>query len=86
MLNTNCSEEKKKKSDFHITPHNSGGVRVVVSRWSSVKISLSIFSFPDNNLSICIDIVEIWFGMSGVLSFQVLFALAFEGVLAQNPF
>ena len=45
----------------------------MVSRWSSVSPSVR-FSFPDDNLSkrqwiftklgMCIDIVEIWFGIS----------------------
>ena len=48
----------------------------MVSRWLSVCVSVhpSVFSFPDDNLSkfqwifiklgICIDIVEIWFGIA----------------------
>ena len=49
----------------------------MVSRWTSVYLSVSLsirFSFPDDNLSkhqliftklgMCIDIVEVWFGIS----------------------
>ena len=62
---------------FYAPPHNSGGGGgggggggwIMVSRWTSVR-----FSFPDDNLSkhqwiftklgMCIDIVDIWFGIA----------------------
>ena len=54
---------------FYIPPHNSGGVL-----WFHVGHPSVCFSFPDDNLSkhqwiftkhgMCIDIVEIWFGIA----------------------
>ena len=58
-------------------PHDSGGISCWSSMCLSVHLSvirLSVFSFPEDNLSkcqwiftklcMCIDIVEIWFGIA----------------------
>ena len=66
------------RTSFHTSPHDSGGVLWyhVMSVRPSARSSIvrpSVFSFPDDNLSkcqwiftklgVCIDIVEIWFGI-----------------------
>ena len=60
---------------FYTPPHDSGGVLWFHIGRPSVMVRLSVhISFPDDNLSkhqwiftkfgICIDIVEIWFGIA----------------------
>ena len=74
-------------TDFYTPPHNSGGVvsrwsSVSLLVCPSVRHPSVRFSFPDDNLSkhqwifnklgVCIDIVEIWFGIAnGQISFEL---------------
>ena len=69
-------------SCFYTLPHNSGGIL-----WFHVVIPESVrFLFPDDNLSkhqwiftklgMCIDIVEIWFGIANGQIRQLLTELS----------
>ena len=74
---------KKKSFHFYIPPHDSGifGFKLAVHVSVHTSICASIFSFPDDNLwkyklisskpGVCVDIVEIWFGIANwqILSF-----------------
>ena len=74
---------------FYTPPHDSGGVLWYHVGYPCVcpsAIRPSVFSFPDNNLSkcqwiftklgVCIDIVEIWFG---IVNGQI--SLTFDSVI-----